>query len=117
MCLNLCQRRDEIETQLKELIKEEEELTAARDKINEQIKTTQQDIAELDPPCDCANPSTDQCEALCSQLAALIAALETLESQLSKIKEEKDKIESEDAVLGEQIAANCPNGCNPAAVA
>jgi len=115
VCFNLCQRRDEIEIQLKQLTKEEEELTATRDKINEQIKGVQQDIAELDPPCDCANPSTDQCAALCEQLAAYIAALEVVESQLNEVKEQKDKIENEDAVLGEQIAANCPGGCNPAA--
>jgi len=118
VCQNLCDRKTVVEALMKQLQAEIEELEASKTKAEEQIKTTQQDIAEQDPPCDCANPTTDACANLCQQLTDLIADLETIEDQLEEKESEYKTLNSEDAVLGEDIAATCPGGtCNPAAVA
>ena len=116
VCQNLCDRKTVVEALIKVLTADIEELEAAKTKAEEQIKTTQEEIAEQNPPCDCTNPTTDACANLCKQLTDLIADLATIDEELEEKEAEYKTLNQEDAILAENVAATCPQGtCNPAA--
>jgi len=114
VCQNLCDAQA-VDTQMlayvsEEIVSEEAKLAG----MESALAKIQDEIKALEPLCDCAAPTGDECIKLCAEQTEAIEDINAQQEKVDALKIQEKELESNLKDLAEGIAANCPGGNCPA---